>query len=233
MRTFLRDIVIVFAFIILDIFSFYYWGKYVNIFFKPFFAAYLAWWFYQYASKPLSRKNKLLIISLGVMLIGELLFVFKENEMVNVVIILVYLIEHQMYISIFREENARLNNLLSQKKIVLFIPFLLTCFFFFGYQMMPNIPDNFLLMSIVYCVQLSLMAGLAIAREVNRKSYVMVIASISILLLSDAITSYSLFVSSFYLDYLIVRILFPISKVLFVVGMFYTLAINRLDKEYK
>ncbi|SOE20662.1 YhhN-like protein [Spirosomataceae bacterium TFI 002] len=233
MKISLRDIVILVLLVCIDFYTFYYCESYINLLFKPLFAGFLVWKLYQHSAKPIGRKNKLVIISLAVMLFGEFLFLFRENQMISVIIMLIYLIEHQMYISIFREENARLTNLFNKKNFLISLPLILTCFFYFGSLMMPNIPDNFLLLGIIYCVQLSLLAGLAVARETTKVSYKLVIISMILLILSDSATSYTLFVEAFYSDYAVIRGLFLLSKVLFVLGMCYSSDFtNHLDKEY-
>lgn len=232
MKGYKKDILILLSFIFLDMILHYFAGYLLNLLLKPLFAFYMAYRFNQVAIKPLSRKSKLVLISLGIMLIGEILFVFRSYEMVKVILLLVFLIEHQLYISIFREENARLSDLQTRGKILFALSLILICFVFFGFLMMPNIPDNFLFLGIIYCVQLSVMCGLAVARQENKTSCILVLIALITLLASDAATSYSFFIGSFNLDYVVIRSLFLIAKIFFVAGILFSKGFNRSDKEY-
>jgi hypothetical protein len=233
MKLSIKDILLLCTFLLLDIVTFHSEIPILNLLFKPWFTLYLAYSFYKSTSNPLSRKNQFLLIALSLTLLGEFLFPFRINPLVSVLIILIYLIEHQIYISIFREEKARLSELNTYEKLLRFLPFLISAFLFFGFMMMPNIPDNFLLLGIIYCVQLCVLAALAVTRITNRRSYKLVIVSLAILIFSDAMTSYLFFIGPFPFDYEIIRIVFLSSKVIFVLGIANSVEFNHLEKEYK
>lgn len=200
-----------------------------NLALKPVFLFYVGYIYYQKTS--CSRKKDILFVaSLLFSMIGEFLFEFRISQMVQVFILIVYLVEHQVYISIFRLENTKFSNFVSKANYKVTVPILLFFFLFYGFLMMPSVPESPFVLTIFYCVQLAIMGTISYLRKVNSQSYKWVIIGMIFLVTCDALTSLNLFVADFYGQYVLIRIIFLASKVMLATGLLYTL--NPPEKEY-
>lgn len=196
---------------------------------KPFFLFYLAYIYYDITN--MSRKKDILfLVSIVFSMVGEFLFDYRQFQIVQVFLLIAYLVEHQLYISIFRLENTKLTSFLSSKNYKITIPILLFFFLFYGFLMMPSVPESLFILTIFYCVQLAILGAISTLREVAKESYKWVIVGISLLVISDALTSLDLFVPSVSSQYVLIRVLFLSSKVFLAMGLIYTL--NPQDKEH-
>lgn len=221
------------AFLIFEIFTHYFLPLNYNLAVK-FIPSFLIVVFYTLeVRKNITLKDKLFIISFAFTIIGEYFFVFRASEIILILNILIYIIEHQLYISTFREEKAVILGIENQNYFKKGLPYILLSFLFFGSILMGNVPDNYFIFVLLYCIQVAILGTLSILRPKQIAGYNMVLAGIFLNVISDALSSIHLFVETFQADYAIIRITFILSKLLLALGLLKSRNINLWDTEYK
>ncbi len=202
-------------FIICECILYFYQNQLTNPILKfiPSFVLFLTYFFNR--KKILTNKDKLFLISLLLSLIGEIFFLYNQDATIKIVLILVYLIEHQFYISIYREENAEILKVGEENNFLKITPYLILSFLFFGILLMPSVPDKYFLLVLLYSFQMALLGAMSALRKVNKVSYFLMLVAFGLLFISDGLTSIRFFLGEFLLDVVVIRFFYFGSKLFF------------------
>lgn len=100
---------------------------------------------------------------------------------------------HLLIIIVFRKEGTRIYSDKMQDVPKIAIPFLFI-FFFFGYVLIPSVPDSIYLVSMMYALLEVLLVSHGFFRIATGKSYLWVIFGVIMVLFKDAIYSFHFFI---------------------------------------
>ena len=103
------------------------------------------------------------------------------------------LVMNLLIIMIFRKEGTRIYSDKMQDLPKIAIPFLII-FLFFGYVLMPSVPNSIYLVSILYALIEVLLVTHGFFRIAKGKSYIWVVLGVSLVLFKDAIFSFHFFI---------------------------------------
>lgn len=204
--------------ILLDSILKIYFESNFHVFFKflPFF--FIILWFFQNKVGHFRKSDYLVLVSLVFTLSGEILFLFRDSEIIVLIILICYIIEHQIYISLLR--ISKVNNNLIKNEVIIKKgwPYLLIGFLFFGILLKNSVPDVHYILVIFYVFQISILGAFSLILNKTNKGRKLIIYGVGLMVLSDAFSSYVMFVSPFPYDYFFIRISFVFSKVILMKG---------------
>ena len=203
---------------IFEIASFYFLNKNLNLAFKIFPTSCL--FYYYYRSTPFPKKNfdKFLLVSIIITFLGEISFTFTHLELFISITLILYLIEHQIYISLVRSQRKGVFNFGNKDFFKSGWPYLIFAFFFFGFFLMEIVPDSFFFLVIIYVFQLAVLGVFSILISSAYPGKKFLLWGIVINIISDVLSSIYLFQGHFYMDYLFIRSSFLLSKILIIIG---------------
>ncbi len=203
---------------IAEIISYYFFPHSLNLLLKSLPTLFILYTYRNKMRGYSGEKERLFYTSFVFCIFGEYAFNYRNESLGLMLIILFYLIEHQLYIMIFRREKAIAYGIEHRNYFQKGVPYIIVSFIFFGVFLMNNVPDSYFVMVLLYVVQLAILGTLSILRPVDTYSKTMIILAIAVNTFSDAISSIHLFVGHFFLEYALVRSTFILSRYLMSLG---------------
>ena len=209
---------LVFLLLALEV-TFYYTGNfYLNIAVKFFIGTLLVYFYYiQIEGKPLYTDN-IFFIAFAFGFMGEIGFVYQKTEVLNSILVFLYLVEHQLYIILLRQPNFQKKNMTNFDLMKKGWPYILTAFLFFGFFLMEIVPDSIFVLMIFYVFQFAIIVAysLMLNNSIEGKKYIII--SVGLIAVSDIISSWYVFLGDFKFGYPIIRTLYISSKFLLAYG---------------
>lgn len=100
---------------------------------------------------------------------------------------------HFIFINVFRNEGAYVFNIARINILKVLIPALIV-FFFFGFVLLPLLPNVLYFMVIFYAIEVAILVVIGYFRPVSEKKYWLVAVGVTLILLKDILYSYFFFV---------------------------------------
>ncbi|MCP9767666.1 hypothetical protein EGI22_07055 [Lacihabitans sp. LS3-19] len=205
-------------FLTIEIFSHFYFPIFINVFFKACLSILLFLFYYFQIDGKLIQADKLFFFTIFFGFLGEIFFVFQQNEINNSFLLFLYLVEHQLYISLLRPKRFITYMDSNYDFIKKGWPYLLIAFLFFGFFLMDIIPDSIFLLSIFYVFQFSILGAYSLMLSKNKLGKNYIVLGVIVVSISDILASYYVFIGKFPSSYIIIRAVYYLSKVLLAYG---------------
>lgn len=215
-----KSIVFISILMLLEIVVYYVFGASWNLYLKLLPSIFLFFFYFQHVKGNLQLIDKFLLCALVANILGEIAYVFKDNELVFLFILLFYLIEHQLYIIILRKQNGINQSLINESFVKKGWPYLAISFLFFGLILMNNVPDIYFALIILYVVQFAVLGAISLQLRNQLPGKLFIIIGVAVNALSDSLTSWEMFVFPFTGDYVLIRITYVSAKYLIAYGIY-------------
>ncbi|NBA88515.1 hypothetical protein GVN16_22265 [Emticicia sp. CRIBPO] len=214
-----KELYILGALTFIEIVSYHFLPMGVNFLFKPLPSLFIIYTYWARVKDSIGIKEQLFFTSFLFSILGEFAFNFRAEVLGLMLVLLFYLIEHQLYIMIFRREKAIAYGIEHSNYFQKGLPYIIISFIFFGVFLMNSVPDRNFIMVLLYVVQLAILGTLSLLRPAEPYSKTIIIVAIAVNTFSDAISSIHLFVGHFALEYSIIRVTFVASKYMMAIGL--------------
>ncbi len=186
---------------------------------KPFATLLLIGYVYFNASHVQVKRLEMILIALSLFLIGDIVFINRDNFILFNVALLFYLSAKIFFMRCFFNENVF--------KVSRLMPFLILSFLYLTtilYLIFDNLSQKYLLQVLVYFFVVQLVALFAFLRAgaVSKFSFIIVFFGVLISFVSDGVTALNLFSNDFHyngITSIIITIAYGVSQYLIVVGL--------------
>lgn len=125
--------------------------------------------------------------------IGDGIIFFVLNEKGEFLQLVSAFFVHFIFINIFRNEGAYVFNIAKINILKVLVPALIV-FFFFGFVLLPVLPNVLYFMVIFYAIEVAILVVIGYFRPVSENEYWLVAVGVTLLLLKDILYSYFFFV---------------------------------------
>jgi hypothetical protein len=198
---------------------FYYTGNfYLNIAVKFFIAGTLLYFYYVKIGGKALYSDHVFFTAFGFGFLGEIGFVYQKTEVLNSILVFLYLVEHQLYIVLLRQPNFQKKNMTNFDLLKKGWPYILTAFLFFGFFLMEIVPDSIFVLMIFYVFQFAILGAYSLMLNNSFEGKKIIIIGVGIMAVSDIISSWYVFLGDFKFGYPIIRTLYISSKFLLAYG---------------
>lgn len=211
-------LIFILFFLTIEIASHFYLGIVANILFKACISVLVFLLYFTKIEGKLNQSDKLFFSTILVGFVGEVFFVFQKTEITSSFLIFLYLVEHQIYITLLRPSsltNINAGNLDLLKKGW---PYIILAFLFFGFFLMEIIPDSVFVLMIFYVFQFTIMGAYSLMLVQSKRGKKYIIVGVILLAISDVLSSYYVFIGIFAGSYIYIRSIYVFSKVLLAIG---------------
>lgn len=124
---------------------------------------------------------------------GDGIIFFDLNEKGQFLQLVSAFFVHLIFIVIFRNEGAYVFNIAKTNILKVVIPALIV-FFFFGFVLLPVLPNVLYFMAIVYAIEVAILAVMGYFRPVPNRKYWFVAIGVTLIILKDILYSYFFYV---------------------------------------
>lgn len=208
----------VFLSLVLEV-SLYYLGYfYLNIVAKFFIGGSLVYFYYSHIKGKLLYSDNIFFTAFAFGFLGEIGFVYQKTEVLNSILVFLYLVEHQLYIILLRQPNFQKKNMTNFDLMKKGWPYILTAFLFFGFFLMEIVPDSIFVLMIFYVFQFAIMGAYSLMLNNSFEGKKYIIIGVGLMAVSDIISSWYVFLGDFQFGYPIIRTLYISSKFLLAYG---------------
>jgi hypothetical protein len=196
---------------------------YLNILPKIFIVALFIYFYKTQDEGDIVYTDKIFLTAFVFGFLGEIVFVFQNAEVLKSILLVLYLIEHQLYIVLLRYVGFQKKNITNLDLLIKGWPYILSAFLFFGFFLMEIVPDSTFVLMIFYVFQFAILGAYSLMLNTNFEGKRYIIIGIFVMAASDIISSWYVFLGDFWYAYPIIRIVYVSSKFLLVLGF----ALNR------
>lgn len=214
---------------ILEVTLFYNEYFYLNFLVKFLIGGLLIYFYRSQIQGDLITSDKLFFTASVFGFLGEIGFMYPKTEVLTSVLVFVYLVEHQLYISLLRQPGYLNKNLSNFDLLRKGWPFILTAFLFFGFFLMEIVPDSIFVLMIFYVFQFAILGAYSLTLSKGSKGKVFIILGVVLIAISDILSSWYLFLGEFKFAYIIIRGIYISSKFLLAYGFILNLKRNQTD----
>lgn len=208
----------------LELSVYYILGSFPSFLVQVAIVGYLFYWYYSERKSDFNKSDKLLIISTLISLFSPLT-IYITNFFINSVIKFALIaLNFILIIMLFRLEGAKIDFSGKSKTFLVFVSYIFTPFAFLFAVIFPLTSTQNAIISGVYILPLTYMVLLSTSLPFPEKGKFFISIAMFLVLLSTGVSAYRLYISSFPLDYCLLRILITACRVFMLLGM-----LNRFD----
>lgn len=214
---------------ILEVTLFYNAYFYSILFIKFLIGVLLIYFYCKQIQGDIITSDKLFFAASLFAFLGEIGFMYPKTEFLNSILVFLYLVEHQLYISLLRQPGYLNKNLSNFDLLIKGWPFILVAFLFFGFFLMEIVPDSIFVLMILYVFQFAILGSYSLTISIGSKGKVFIIFGVVLIAICDILSSWYLFLGEFKFSYIIIRAIYIASKFLLAYGFILNLKRNQVD----
>lgn len=208
----------------LELSVYYILGNFPSFFVQVAIVGYLFYWYYSERKIDFNRSDKLLMLSTLISLFSPLTIYITDFFINSVIKFALIALNYILIIMLFRLEGAKIDFSGKSKPFLVFVSYIFTPFAFLFAVIFPLTSTQNAIISGVYILPLIYMVLLSTFLPFPEKGKFYISIAMFLVLLSSGVSAYRLYVSSFPLDYSLLRILITACRVFMLLGM-----LNRFD----
>lgn len=210
--------------LVLELSVYYILGSFPSFLIQVAIVGYLFHWYYSERNENFNKSDKLLAISTLISLFSPLTIYITDFFINSVIKFTLIAINFILIIWLFKLEGAKIDFSGKSKTFLVFVSYIFTPFAFLFAVIFPLTSIQNAIISGVYILPLTYMVLLSTFLPFPEKSKFYISIAMFLVLLSSGVSAYRLYVSSFPLDYSLLRILITACRVFMLLGM-----LNRFD----
>lgn len=210
--------------LVLELSVYYTLGSFPSFLIQVAIVGYLFHWYYSGRNESFNKSDKLLAISTLISLFSPLTIYITDFFINSVIKFTLIAINFILIIWLFKLEGAKIDFSGKSKTFLVFVSYIFTPFAFLFAVIFPLTSIQNAIISGVYILPLTYMVLLSTFLPFPEKSKFYISIAMFLVLLSSGVSAYRLYVSSFPLDYSLLRILITACRVFMLLGM-----LNRFD----
>lgn len=197
---------------------------------KPLNGLFLALLAYSKAALPLSKVSRLLLLAIFCSILGDYIYIFEGSSFRNFLLIVIYIVQHQLLILLFKEEGVRFSQLFSPKYWLPGLLVLAYAYFFFGYAFLDSMEAIYFFLVFPYVVQLCILVLMSFMRSRKQEGYFIVLSGCLLIMLSDSLTSTAIFIGTDAINAALVRVVYGCSQLFLVLGLLPLLSLPDMER---
>lgn len=208
----------------LELSVYYILGSFPSFLVQVAIVGYLFYWYYSERKSDFNNSDKLLMLSTLISLFSPLTIYITDFFVNSVIKFALIAVNFILIIWLFRLEGAKMDFSGKSKTFLVFVSYIFTPFAFLFAVIFPLTSAQNAIISGVYILPLTYMVLLSTFLPFPEKGKFYISIAMFLALLSSGVSAYRLYVSSFPLDYSLLRILITACRVFMLLGM-----LNRFD----
>lgn len=208
----------------LELSVYYILGSFPSFLVQVAIVGYLFYWYYSERKSDFNNSDKLLTLSTLISLFSPLTIYITDFFINSVIKFTLIALNFILIILLFRLEGAKIDFSGKSKPFLVFVSYIFTPFAFLFAVIFPLTSAQNAIISGVYILPLTYMVLLSTFLPFPEKGKFYISIAMFLALLSSGVSAYRLYVSSFPLDYSLLRILITACRVFMLLGM-----LNRFD----
>lgn len=212
-------IIIVILLLIVEIAFYYLFGSLASFSVQLSILVFFFYWYYSERKLNFKFTDKLLIISTVVSAFSPLTIYMSSFFIGNIIKFILIGLNYMLTIQIFRIEGAKINFKGKSNISLVFLSYIFMPFAFFVSVLFPLTDARTTLVTGIYMIPLIYMVLLSTFLPFPEKSKLYISLSMFFVLLASGISAYRLYISSFFLDYALLRVCITICRLFMLLGM--------------
>jgi hypothetical protein len=205
--------------LIIELILYYSLGSLSSFFIQFLILCYLFYWYYSERKSTFNYIDKLLIASTSISLFSPLTVYFPDFFIGNIIKFSLIAINYILTIIIFKIEGAKIKFAGKSNMFLIFASYIFMPFAFFATVIYPLTNSRTAIISGIYMLPLIYMVFLSTFLSFPEKSKLYISLSMFFVLLASGVSAYRIYISTFFLDYALVRICVTLCRLFMLLGM--------------